>query len=380
MRSPLIPLFAVATLVGCGPTMMKPEGVDPDQLYIFHGSPTSEPYQEATVSIHKTSQWGVTDPFCTGTLISDRWILTAAHCTPGLRASETVVHFGPNARQINPAKLHTVRQVIANPAYNAQQITNDVALLELTSPVTHTAPVMPLPASIGLTSADTGKSIDLAGFGFQENNAYAQRMHVEVPLAQVRSTQIEYDQGNGWSGTGGACNGDSGGPAFFERNGQIYVAGITSYGDANCTDYGVSTKVDAFESFIESVTGMSIEPGTGSSGGTSPGGGGGTPPATGGMVTETYSGFVNQGYLVPHVYKTLDAGTHDILMTGPPGTDFDLYMAQKINGEWVFIAEATTPSNVEALTVTVPAGGKYAVGVAAFSGSGSYAVEVTRPQ
>jgi len=29
-----------------------------------------------------------------------------------------------------------------------------------------------------------------------------------------------------------------------------YAAGITSYGDANCTKYGVSTRVDAYEDLI----------------------------------------------------------------------------------------------------------------------------------
>jgi hypothetical protein len=54
---------------------------------------------------------------------------------------------------------------------------------------------------------------------------------------------------------GGPCSGDSGGPALVVRNGQEYVAGITSYGDQNCTLYGCSTKVDAFEDFIMDFVG-----------------------------------------------------------------------------------------------------------------------------
>ena len=67
----------------------------------------------------------------------------------------------------------------------------------------------------------------------------------------------------------------------------------TSYGDANCTDFGVSQKVDAYEAFIESTTGRSVEAVQGG-GSTSPGpqqgSGSGSGSSSGGSVTETYAG------------------------------------------------------------------------------------------
>jgi hypothetical protein len=50
---------------------------------------------------------------------------------------------------------------------------------------------------------------------------------------------------------GGPCSGDSGGPAFVVRNSTEYVAGVTSYGDQDCTLYGVSTTVSEYASWIE---------------------------------------------------------------------------------------------------------------------------------
>jgi secreted trypsin-like serine protease len=373
-------LVVVTLLVGgCGPTLLKPTEGDPDQLYIFHGAPPDAAYHQATVSLHRASGWSLGEPMCSGTLISDRWVLTAAHCVPGVRASELYVHFGPDGFDIDPERLHGARRIVVHPSYDSRQIVNDVALIELTDPVTHTAPVMPLPASLGLTSADRGKSIDLAGFGYQEDGGYGVLMHVEVPIAAVRSTQIEYDQGNGWSGNGGTCNGDSGGPAFFERNGHVYVAGVTSYGDARCVDFGVSAKVDAYEGFIESTTGINVAPVTG---GSSSGSSGSSSSGSSGAVpqTSTYSGWLNQGYLVSHSYTSLGAGTHDVLLVGPSGADFDLYFAESINGQWVYRAESASSSNVERLRVTVPNGGRFAVSVGAYAGSGAYAIEVTRPQ
>ena len=374
MRKPIV-MTAAAWLAGCGPTYLEPGRGQPEQQYIFHGVPASYDYHEATVSLHTYDGWGLSEPSCTGTLIDERWVLTAAHCVPGLRASQLYVHFGPNGFDIDPDRLHAVRAIVVHPSYNARAITNDLALLELPEAVTHTDPIMPLPASLGLTSADRGRIIDLAGFGYREDGGYGVRMHVEIPITNVTSTQIEYDQGNGWSGSGGTCNGDSGGPAFIERNGAVYVAGVTSYGDPNCVDFGVSAKVDAYESFIESVTGIRVEPVSGA-----PTGGSGSSSGATGPITETYTGWVDQGYLASHGYTTLGAGTHDVLLVGPRGTDFDLYFAELVNGRWVYRAEATTTSNVEQVRVTVPNGGRFAVSVGAYAGSGSYAIEVTRPQ
>ena len=48
------------------------------------------------------------------------------------------------------------------------------------------------------------------------------------------------------------CNGDSGGPAFADNgNGELLVAGVTSYGDFGCHDFGVDTRVDAYLDFLD---------------------------------------------------------------------------------------------------------------------------------
>jgi len=72
---------------------------------------------------------------------------------------------------------------------------------------------------------------------------------VTIPISQVAATQFAY-QAAGKN----TCNGDSGGPAFAtDASGNLTVAGVTSYGDQSCTQYGVDTRVDTFQSFIASV-------------------------------------------------------------------------------------------------------------------------------
>jgi uncharacterized protein (TIGR03382 family) len=58
----------------------------------------------------------------------------------------------------------------------------------------------------------------------------------------------------------GPCFGDSGGPAFIYRGNRPYLAGVTSFGDENCSLYGVSTRVDAYTAFVNQFTGVDVAP------------------------------------------------------------------------------------------------------------------------
>lgn len=368
MRS-LLALLPLAAVVACAEAPEGPKLTDAEieQKMIFHGDTIDQPHHDATVSLHPLYGYYAGAPFCTGTLIFDRWVLTAGHCADGFSGGDMVIKFGEDG--LGAGDIHLVTDVIVHPSYNPFTVANDIALLELFDAPTWADPVMPLPASIGLTSADEGDIVDLAGFGVQENGALFDLMHIEVAIDDVRNKEVEYDQGNGFgTGTGGACNGDSGGPAFFNRDGNIYVAGVTSYGDANCADFGVSTKVDAFESFIESNTGELVED-LGSTGGTT---------GVTDVITDT---IVNVGDMNLVTYTTLTAGIHDVELSGPATADFDLYFAtQRPNGTWRVRMSSTSASSEESLTMDVPVAGTFGVAVVSYSGTGDYTLTVTRPQ
>ncbi len=49
------------------------------------------------------------------------------------------------------------------------------------------------------------------------------------------------------------CFGDSGGPALVKINNELFVAGITSYGDSECSNFMVFTRVDRYYNFIRDI-------------------------------------------------------------------------------------------------------------------------------
>lgn len=77
-------------------------------------------------------------------------------------------------------------------------------------------------------------------------------------------------------------------------------------------------------------------------------------------------------------YQSTVSGTHAGCLTGPAGTDFDLYLLKWNGSSWVAVASGTGTSSTETVTYNGTAG-YYVWQVRSYSGSGSFALSTRRP-
>jgi uncharacterized protein (TIGR03382 family) len=227
------------------------------------------------------------DWFCTGTLITDQWVLTAAHCMEGETPAKLHVRFDTNdANSATAGHAVAVAEIHSNPAFNFDAWDNDVALIKLAAPVTDRTPT---PIDRDLVAM--GVSLIDVGYGVSDNNDGGGGILRKVTKTTadcagagdpgiVNDNLLCFDASDGK----GSCYGDSGGPTFISVNGAYQVAGITSggTGDACGAGWDLYTSVHGELAFIDMVMGATPTDPGGDGSGSGSGSGEGSGSGTGG--------------------------------------------------------------------------------------------------
>ncbi len=299
----------------------KDEAAEVTQEKIIGGTPAANgafPFQVALLQIKQINKtkFAILGQFCAGTLLNDRWVLTAAHCfvqgENGQISSITDprnigAHLGNNDLSGAGDKI-LVKRIIPHPKYVTGTSVNDIALVELER--TPNAPnieqvtiaskadensLIPVGADltiIGWGTTETGKgsakllqgeikAVDqtlcnrslttarlqspeirksVNSLAYEFNLTPAARKTFELSISQAGGTVTPQmfcaaAQSNGQDN----CSGDSGGPILSKDSaGKFVQVGIVSFGVGECGEAGlpgVYTRVGLYADWIvETVT------------------------------------------------------------------------------------------------------------------------------
>lgn len=207
--------------------------------------------------------------YCGATLINDRYVLTAAHCVSGFSPERITVRLLEHDRSSNDENTidRKVKRVVRHAGYTSTTYNNDIALLELSSPVEFNnllRPVcLPTPGK-----SFTGAQATVTGWGaVQEHGSISTNLQeVTVPIlanSECRKTgygpnRITDNMLCAGLKQGGkdSCQGDSGGPLHVANNGKYEVVGVVSWGEgcAKPNYPGVYTRANRYGTWIRSNT------------------------------------------------------------------------------------------------------------------------------
>jgi secreted trypsin-like serine protease len=246
-------LGTLLTLALCAPAQAA------NQPRIINGGPASPGEYPAQGVLRQNNSF-----ICGGTLVSNRYFLTAAHCVTDRFTGnlEPLGEFSVKLGNVDrdAGQTFTFFALDRNTAYDFETFDNDSALFTLSTPAPPAFEPMRVIEEDETSLWSAGRATTLIGWGLTVDGDDDSDSQVLLETTAPMRADEDCEAGSAYgadfhratmvcagNGTTDTCQGDSGGPMMVSDGSFLVLAGLTSWGGpcASATQPGVYTRLGA---------------------------------------------------------------------------------------------------------------------------------------
>ncbi|TGE27301.1 trypsin-like serine protease [Hymenobacter metallicola] len=250
---------------------------EPNKALIIGGQPIAISQAPWTVSVksnlHSNPNY---QPIGGGSIVEPRWILTSASALIGQSAANLQIRAGATD-QATGGQLVQVAQIIRHPGFNASTFENDIALLQLSTPLLFNADVKLIkyasPATLPDNLMNAGVSASLLGWGATVDGSYTVTNQLRKADMSIISNLDANNRNQGnvpfpgppvplvsanmiavFQSGKGAGNLDGGGPMVIYNGTEPVLAGCSSWSRDPRDQYpSICTRIKNYASWLQGL-------------------------------------------------------------------------------------------------------------------------------
>ncbi|XP_022701044.1 chymotrypsin-like elastase family member 2A [Varroa jacobsoni] len=248
----MITAFAAGQKCGRRSNLPQPSAFDQDYNYIVGGQeaiPHEFPWQ-VSFQIFNNKSWWQPNKWthnCGGSIIDDRWILTAAHCYTSDGLYRIIVGAHNLTKREPTIQIFRIEKAVHHPGWDKHLMKDDIMLIKVDRSITldgDTAAPICLPTSADENAFKNSICVSTGWGRISPRGSLSDvLLKADQPIVsnaicamqyrnihRVRITDSKICAGYVESPGPGTCYGDSGGPLACLSNGEYKLVGVTSFG------------------------------------------------------------------------------------------------------------------------------------------------------